>query len=614
MKAINIFLFVAVAVFTSCNKQVETKEENIEQIADSLQTLMSGDIEQAKFYANDLLKNGSPKVQAEADYALGVYYNLKDSSEVAMSHFQNSLSWAISNKDTAKVISCYRQLATLYRKSGLKAQTKQYFKQALELSKASRDTMEMAKIYIGLQKTAIDDSDLISAKRWHKEFLSLGVGGELAVLNEFYQFNTYFDEGDFLKADSVLKNLEVTHPEMSQRSKATMLENKALLAIKNGDLKHGMDLMHEQLKSEADHSGSKTKSLIFQRMSQAFEDHKNSDSALYYYKKYHESENDLVKAENSSQFVRQQTIYEEQQKQMAIQAESDHQKQIKKTVIYISVVCLLALLIISYLIYKNLRQKTKQNNVLSTLNSHISKQKQEIVESIEYAKTIQTGFLPSVEDVKDAFVFYSPKDIVSGDFYFYHETNGKKYYAVGDCTGHGVPGAMLTMLAHNKLSETVEKDTLFEDILKVLHASVKKSLGQHRHGGRDGFDLSLICIEGNTMKCALANRPVYVVRDGELQEIKPNKACIGGGEEEHSYETVSFELKENDSVYLFSDGVADQFGGDRGKKWMSKNFKESLLTVSNVRTTESMQSIFENWKGSNSQTDDVTVVGIYPKI
>jgi serine phosphatase RsbU (regulator of sigma subunit) len=310
--------------------------------------------------------------------------------------------------------------------------------------------------------------------------------------------------------------------------------------------------------------------------------------------------------------VRQQTIFEEQQKQANIQAEADRQKQIKKTILIISVICLLALMIISYLIYKNLRQKTKQNEVLSTLNSHISKQKQEIVESIEYAKTIQTGFLPSLEDIKNAFVFYSPKDIVSGDFYFYHEHAGKKYYAVGDCTGHGVPGAMLTMLAHNKLSETVEKDTLFENILSVLHSSVKKSLGQDRHSGRDGFDLALVCIEGNMMKCALANRPVYVVRNGVLQEIKPNKACIGGGEEEHVYETVTFQLEPNDAVYLFSDGVADQFGGDKGKKWMSKNFKESLLTVSKERSAESIKTIFENWKGSHSQTDDVTVVGIYP--
>jgi serine phosphatase RsbU (regulator of sigma subunit) len=611
MKKLMIILSTVAIALVSCDKQV-AKNENIEQIVDTLQTMMSEDIEMAKTFADSLLITGSPKVKAEANYALGVYFNLKDSSEIARSHFQNSLSWAMQNQDTAKMVACYRQLATLYRKSGLNVQSKQYFKTALTLAKSIKDTMEMAKLYIGLQKTDLDEGQLASAKVWHKEFLSLGIYGELAILNEFLQFNTHFEEGDYVKADSVLKNLENSYKEMSPRSKATMLENKALLAIKNGNLKQGVNLMHEQLNSEVEHSGSKTKSLIFQRMSQAFEDYHNVDSALYYYKKYHESENDLVKAENSSQFVRQQTIFEEQQKQANIQAEADRQKQIKKTILIISVICLLALMIISYLIYKNLRQKTKQNEVLSTLNSHISKQKQEIVESIEYAKTIQTGFLPSLEDIKNAFVFYSPKDIVSGDFYFYHEHAGKKYYAVGDCTGHGVPGAMLTMLAHNKLSETVEKDTLFENILSVLHSSVKKSLGQDRHSGRDGFDLALVCIEGNMMKCALANRPVYVVRNGVLQEIKPNKACIGGGEEEHVYETVTFQLEPNDAVYLFSDGVADQFGGDKGKKWMSKNFKESLLTVSKERSAESIKTIFENWKGSHSQTDDVTVVGIYP--
>lgn len=608
MKTIKAIIFASIVFITSCQKPI-SKTENIKQISDTLQSLMSSDIELAKVYADSLLQNSSPKVVAEADYALGVYYNLKDSVEVARSHFQNSLSWATMNKDTSKTIACYRQLASLYRKSGLIAQSEQYFLLSLKMAKAIKDTLEIAKIYIGLQKTSIDDGRLDSVKMWHKEFLSLHIQGELAILDEFLLFNTYFEEENYDRADSVLKNLEKNNSDMSPRSKATMLENKALLAIKNGNLKEGMNLMHEQLKSEEDHSGSKTKSLIYQRMSEAFEAHKNSDSALYYYKQFHNTENDLAKAENSSQFVRQQTLYEEHQKQLIIQIETDRQTQIKKTIIYISIVCLLALMIISYMMYNNAKQKTKQNEKLSNLNECISKQKQEIIESIQCAKSIQTGFLPHVDEVKDAFVYYAPKDIISGDFYYFFENNGKRYYAVGDCTGHGVPGAMLTMLAHNKLSEIIERGTKFEKVLETLHINVKKSLGQHKHGGREGFDLALICIEGNTMKCALANRPVYVVREGVLQEVKPNKACIGGGEEAHTYETVNFELEKNDQIFLFSDGVADQFGGENGKKWMSKNFKD-FLNKPTVITLEDMQNTFENWKGSNSQTDDVTVVGI----
>ena len=599
--------FYLVLFMVSCS-QPKMEIENIENVADSLENLMSSDIEMAKKYADSLIVVGSPKVVAEANYALGVYYNLKDSTETARSHFEKSLSWAINTKDTSKTVACYRQLAQLYRKSGLFAQTRQYFKTALHLATLSKDTVEMAKIYVGLQKTDIDDGQLESSKIWHHNFLKLNISGELAYVNEFLQISTLFEENNLDKVDSILVNLQDDYENMSTRSKATMIENKALLAIKRGRVEEGIKLMHDQLKTELDHSGSKTESLIYQRMSQAFEDYKQCDSALYYFKKFHEAENNLAKAENSAQFVRQQTLFEEHQKQAEIEIEANRQKQIKKTVIYVAAICLLALLIISYLIYKNLRQKTKQNKVLSTLNEQISKQKQEIVESIEYAKTIQTGFLPKDDEVKNADVYYSPKDIISGDFYFYHEHDGKKYYAVGDCTGHGVPGAMLTMLAHNKLTEVVEKGTSFEQILNELHATVKRSLGQHKHAGRDGFDLALVLIDGKKMQCALAGRPIYIVRKGNLVEVKPNKACIGGGEGDRIFNVESVDLIPNDDIYLFSDGVADQFGGEHGKKWMSKNFKDTL--VKSNGNFETFKKQFEAWKGDNHQTDDVTVVRI----
>lgn len=277
---------------------------------------------------------------------------------------------------------------------------------------------------------------------------------------------------------------------------------------------------------------------------------------------------------------------------------------------------------------KIVEEKTKElreeKELVEKNNRIIEEQNHEIKDSITYAKRIQDALLPDIDQlnkgVKNMFVFYQPRDIVSGDFYWVGEVNGIQVIVAADCTGHGVPGAFMSMIGNTLLNKIVleRKITGAKEILTELDKEVKKALKQHSHEAtKDGMDLALCCINRPEKKLvyAAALRPLYLVREKELIEYAPTKLPIGGfnyGEEKVFNET-EIELKENDMLYIFSDGYADQFGGENGKKFMLKNFKVLLSSISDreINTQEEvLRTTYNNWKGKLDQVDDALVIGI----
>lgn len=273
-------------------------------------------------------------------------------------------------------------------------------------------------------------------------------------------------------------------------------------------------------------------------------------------------------------------------------------------------------------------EKTKElreeKELVEKNNRIIEEQNHEIKDSITYAKRIQDALLPDINQLnkggKNMFVFYQPRDIVSGDFYWVGEVNGIQVIAAADCTGHGVPGAFMSMIGNTLLNKIVleRKMTGAKEILTELDKEVKKALKQHSHEAtKDGMDLALCCVNRSERKVmyAAALRPLYLVRENELIEYAPTKLPIGGfnyGEEKVFNETA-IDLQENDMLYIFSDGYADQFGGENGKKFMLKNFKTLLTTISHKTLTdqeEALRGSYNTWKGTLDQVDDALVVGI----
>jgi len=254
---------------------------------------------------------------------------------------------------------------------------------------------------------------------------------------------------------------------------------------------------------------------------------------------------------------------------------------------------------------------------------HIEKQNKEIKYSFDYAKKIQNTVLPQHEVFENLFgehfIFFKPKDIVSGDFYWISQSEGKIVLTAADCTGHGVPGSLMSMLGITMLHEIVnEKNVRHSDeILNHLRLSIARTLKQEGKIGeqKDGIDMALTIYDPATrhMEFSGANNPLYIIRNGEMLEYKGNNMPVAFYEKMSDFTRYTMEMKAGDRVYMFTDGFPDQFGGPQGKKFKYRPFKDLLLEV-HERPMEEQQRIlsliFDEWKGDLPQIDDVLVIGL----
>jgi serine phosphatase RsbU (regulator of sigma subunit) len=265
-----------------------------------------------------------------------------------------------------------------------------------------------------------------------------------------------------------------------------------------------------------------------------------------------------------------------------------------------------------------------QHDQVSKQKDEIYLQKKEITDSINYAQRIQKAVLPSDDLINsllpEHFVFFRPRDIVSGDYYWLAQVDNKTIVVVADCTGHGVPGAFMSMLGISLLNQMVNLHKEFNAgwILDELRKQVKKSLRQNEVNSesKDGMDLALMIFDfnRNELEYAGAHNPLYIIHNENLIEIKPDKMPIGiYVDEEKNFTSNTFHFEKGDMFYAFSDGFVDQFGGYNSKKFMTKKFKELILNIHNYPVNKQYE-IFEKtlieWKGDNEQTDDITVLGI----
>lgn len=269
-----------------------------------------------------------------------------------------------------------------------------------------------------------------------------------------------------------------------------------------------------------------------------------------------------------------------------------------------------------------IHQRALQQDIAQR-NEVILQKNQDITDSLNYATRIQRALLPYEKGIREyfpsSFIYLKPKDIVSGDFYWYGETNGKVVVALADCTGHGVPGSFLTILGVTALNQIVKESSCCDpsEILKKVHKTFNANLSSKGEEAtlRDGMDIAIVVFDkaGNEMVTASARRPVYLVRSNKkLLEVKPTKLSIG----ETSAEPVHFEnhripLADGDAVFMFSDGIPDQFGGEAGKKFTAKRLREILAESEDIFPRGgSLVKEIEAWKKKVEQVDDMLLIGI----
>lgn len=252
----------------------------------------------------------------------------------------------------------------------------------------------------------------------------------------------------------------------------------------------------------------------------------------------------------------------------------------------------------------------------------VERKNRDITDSIKYAKRLQDAILPTDEYIKscleETFVFFRPKDIVSGDFYWFKKVENKVFFAAVDCTGHGVPGAFVSIVGNNGMNRALKEYGLTKpsEILDKLSELVEEAFIQKGHNEvRDGMDIALCCIDltTNILQFSGANNPLYIISNGDLTEIKGNKQPVGPYSDKVPFTNHEIQLKKGDMLVLFSDGFADQFGGPLGKKYKYAKFKQFLLNHSNESMDTLSKNIvaeFESWIQHHEQIDDVCVVGV----
>lgn len=363
----------------------------------------------------------------------------------------------------------------------------------------------------------------------------------------------------------------------------------------------------------------------------------NDRAAFDVLKTYITIKDSIFSLKNARQLSELTEKYKSEKKQIQIE---NQKKQIKseQTQKYVFAGSMIVFIGLGFLLFRSLKQQNKANQIILEQKSLVEDQKdalehknREILDSITYAKRLQDAILPAVDywhkTLPESFILYKPKDIVAGDFYWletHSVSNGQVsedylFFAAADCTGHGVPGAMVSVICCNALNRSVLEFNLVEPgkILDKTRELVISTFNRSVENVKDGMDISLGCFNVRTKELLWsgANNPLWVVPAGsnEIIEWKPDKQPIGTYAEEKPFHTHSMILEPRTTIYLFTDGYADQFGGEHGKKFKYKQFKDSILAIHDRpmdEQKEHLETTFENWKGELEQVDDVCVIGI----
>ncbi|OFY63749.1 MAG: hypothetical protein A3H98_06665 [Bacteroidetes bacterium RIFCSPLOWO2_02_FULL_36_8] len=332
----------------------------------------------------------------------------------------------------------------------------------------------------------------------------------------------------------------------------------------------------------------------------------------------------LLLSQNSAE-VKNVLLTHEQEKKDALARKEEELRKMKQ--MWIEIICIvvfIALIAFTVTIYRKSKARKKANVEITEQKKIIEEKNKDITDSIEYAKRIQQAKLPMIGEIKeifpDSFIFFKPRDMVSGDFYFFQKKENQIFIAAVDCTGHGVPGALMSMIASEKLKEAVIQCQQPSTILRKLNQDIKQSLKQTDsiESIKDGMDIALCAFDlsNRFIHFSGANRPLWFVRNGkkEVEEFKPTKKSIGGfTEDEQDFTSFKIPVEKGDTFYVFSDGYADQDGGVKGKRLMNKNFLKLINDMQGLTMDEQFTSIekhFYQWKGERMQLDDVLVMGI----
>ncbi len=617
---------------TDMSFNIATSKSNLGQIDAALKELDSLSV----YY-----KNGKFTEQEGMCYSnMADIYDTKGEFDVAVKLLFKAIDLFDKCKKPERKARALNEIANIMRHKGDYKKALDYAFEALALREQIGDNLAIGSTYTTIGNIYGQMEDLKNAKiymlKCYKLYSDIGMNSGLAVTCNnlglvyedeqpdsaiyFYKKSIAFKEQytDHDGLDAAYLNLAGVHHTIGKLTEALVYLKKAeAIAKADGDKM----TLHNAYSLYGD---------IYLDL----KDYKNA--ALY--QKLYISLNDSIYDEASAKSISEvEAKYQNEKKQLQID-NLNKQKELddielsrQQTMKMFYATGLILVLVVLVIAYRGYRVKKRDNEIISQQKAVVEAQKQiveeknkEILDSINYAKKLQEAILPPLEQIdeqfKENFVFYRPKDIVAGDFYWLYTKANQTLLAAADCTGHGVPGAMVSVVCSNALNRSVVEFGKKNpgEILDQSRELVLETFSKSGAEVKDGMDISLISIEkknGNLVKVdwAGANNPLWYISDSQLHEITANKQPIGKVDNPKPFTTHSIELKKGSMVYLITDGFADQFGGANGKKYKYKQLKELLISVHQQSPLDQMHVLdksFNEWKGSLEQVDDVCIIGI----
>jgi len=598
-------------------------------------------------------KDNYPKAIENEEKALAIYQELNSKNSIAseynhlgtaywnMGNYPKSLEYDLKALEIYKqtgnkygIASSYGGIGVIYEEQGSDSMALDCYTKALAINRELDDKDAIAGNYGNMGNVYEDMGNLGNALAYDYKALEMQqkLGNKRSIARNYGNMgNIYEDMGNYTQAlDFEFKALDIDTKIGYKRGTSSKMVTIGSIytRLKKFDLaKLYLDssLHVAQRINESEYIKNAYGELA--ELAEVSGDFKNG---LKTYKTYIAYRDSLVNRANTKKIVQSEMNFEFQQKQAAEQAEQDKKEAVaaqernKQKIIRDAFIGgFILMFALAFFIFRGYRQKQSANKIISGQKLLVEKKQKEIVDSLHYAQKIQKALLASDElllkILPEYFVLYKPKDIVSGDFYWATLKGDRFYLAVCDSTGHGVPGAFMSLLNISFLNEAITERNITEPHEVFNHTRKKLIENVSQEGGQDGMDGVLISLPVNGkgyghMVYTGAYNTSIIIRDGVMIELNADKMPVGASPKQtESFTLQSFELRKGDVVYAFTDGYADQFGGVKGKKFKYRQLEEKLLAMSSLKMEEQkklLEETLENWQGGLEQVDDILIMGI----
>ncbi|HDY88453.1 MAG TPA: tetratricopeptide repeat protein [bacterium] len=587
---------------------------------------------------------------------LGTILQNEGNYDLALSNFLKSLSLCEETGNKTGIAGCLNNIGAIHFYLKNYEKTLEYWGQSLSMEKKSGNTKRIAVMLNNIGVVYEKQKDFDKALEHHHESLKFreeaGDKAGIAQSNQNIAI-IYARREKFQEAINYFeKSLEMRKQLGDKRGVSQTTGNIGLLYLEWAEYQRKKDIplniftakyqkaknyIEESLKIAKDINAKNEIKYAYLNLSEIYEKQNNPDEALRYYKLYSSIKDTLFTEESSGKIAEMDAKYQVEKAKSEKEAlEKDKALQgaslkLQRIIIWSAAGGIVLLAVFVFFIYRSNKQKQVVNIQLEQKNASIKKageeikeKSKEITDSIRYAQQIQKAILPGDEQIKkllpNSFVLFKPHSIVSGDFYWITERDGKIIFTASDCTGHGVPGAFMSVLCTSLLNEAVNEKGITKpnEIFYEVRKGIINSLKQTGETGeqQDGMD-SVLCaldMKSKTIEFVCANNPLYLIRGWELIESEKDKQPVGFlTVEQKPFKNQELKLQKDDTIYLFSDGYCDQFGGPNDKRFMKKRFKELLLSLqpkSMEEQKEILDKTIEEWKGDREQTDDILIIGV----